>query len=111
MAIQYSVAVNNAKLDAIETTIGISAILKIRTGAAPANCAAADAGTVLATLSLPSDWMAGAASAAKAKSGTCVRYEWCWKVRASYPIRKAGCRHSIVNRLSQRSIACWYRRY
>lgn len=70
MALQLSVAVRNARLDAIETTIGASAILKIRTGAAPADCAAADSGTVLATLSLPSDWMAAASSASKAKSGT-----------------------------------------
>lgn len=70
MTIQYSTAVRNAKLDAIETTIGTSAILKIRTGAAPANPAAADSGTVLATLNLPSDWMAAASAGAKAKSGT-----------------------------------------
>lgn len=70
MTIQYSVTVNNARLDAVETAIGASAILKIRTGAAPANCAAADTGTVLATISLPADWMAAAASASKAKAGT-----------------------------------------
>lgn len=70
MALQFSVTVRNAELDAIETAIGASAVLKIRTGAPPANCAAADAGTVLATLSLPSDWMAAAASGSKAKSGT-----------------------------------------
>ncbi|MCK9994487.1 MAG: hypothetical protein Dbin4_03007, partial [Alphaproteobacteria bacterium] len=70
MSLQYSVTVRNAKLDAVETAIGASAILKIRTGAAPANCAAADSGTVLATLNLPSDYMAAAASGSKAKSGT-----------------------------------------
>jgi hypothetical protein len=70
MAVQLSVAVRNARLDTIETTIGTSAVLKIRTGAQPANCAAADSGTVLATLSLPSDYMAAAASGSKAKSGT-----------------------------------------
>lgn len=70
MALQYSVTVRNAKLDAVETAIGVSAVLKIRTGAAPANCAAADSGTVLATLSLPSDWMAAASSGSKAMSGT-----------------------------------------
>lgn len=70
MALQFSTAVRNAWLDAIETAIGTSAIMKIRTGAAPANCAAADAGTVLATLNLPSDWLAAAASGAKAKAGT-----------------------------------------
>jgi hypothetical protein len=70
MTLQLSVAVRNARLDAIETTIGTSAILKIRSGAAPANCAAADSGTVLATLNLPSDYMAAASSGSKAKSGT-----------------------------------------
>lgn len=70
MALQYSVAVRNAKLDALETAIGLAAIMKIRTGAAPANCAAADSGSVLATLNLPSDWMAAAAAGSKAKSGT-----------------------------------------
>lgn len=70
MTVQFSTAVRNARLDAIETTIGVSAILKIRTGAAPANCGTADSGTVLATLNLPSDWMAAAASGSKALSGT-----------------------------------------
>ena len=70
MALQFSVSVRNSRLDAIETAIGVSAVLKIRTGAAPADCATADSGTVLATLSLPSDWMAGASGGSKAKSGT-----------------------------------------
>ena len=70
MALQFSASVRNARLDAIETAIGASAILKIRTGAAPADCATADSGTVLATLSLPSDWMAAASGGSKAKSGT-----------------------------------------
>lgn len=70
MALQYSVAVRNAKLDAVESTISTSPVLKIRTGAVPATCATADAGTVLATLSLPSDFMAAASSGSKAKSGT-----------------------------------------
>jgi hypothetical protein len=70
MAIQFSVAVRNAILDAIETTIGAGAILKIRTGAAPANPAAVDSGTVLSTLTLPSDWLAAASGGVKSKSGT-----------------------------------------
>lgn len=67
---QYSAAVANATLDAIETAIGLSAVLKIYTGSMPANVAAARTGTVLATLTLPSDWMAAASGGAKAKSGT-----------------------------------------
>lgn len=70
MTLQFSVPVRNAMMNSIETEIGASAILKIRTGAQPANCAAADSGTVLATLLLPADWMAAAAAGAKAKSGT-----------------------------------------
>ena len=70
MALQYSVTVRNAKLDAVETAIGVSAVLKIRSGSAPSDCAAADSGTVLATITLPSDWMAAASSGSKAKSGT-----------------------------------------
>lgn len=70
MALQFSAAVRNARLDAIETAIGTSAVLKIRTGAPPANVAAADSGTVLATLNLPSDWLAAAAAGVKSKSGT-----------------------------------------
>lgn len=60
----------NARLDSIETTVGTSAVLRIRTGAAPADCGTADSGTVLAEMTLPSDWMAAAASGSKALSGT-----------------------------------------
>lgn len=70
MAIQYSVSVNNARLDAIESTTGASAKLNIYSGSAPANCAAADSGTLLATLNLPSDWMAAASAGAKALAGS-----------------------------------------
>jgi hypothetical protein len=70
MALQYSVTVRNAKLDAVETATGASAVLKIRSGSAPANCAAADAGTVLATINLPSDWMDAATGGTKSKAGT-----------------------------------------
>ena len=68
MAIQFSTTVRNAMLDAIETAIGTSAVLKIRTGAAPANCATADSGTVLATITLGSDWAAAASGGTKAWS-------------------------------------------
>src|SRR6478609_8256942 len=70
MSLQLSTSVRNALLDVIESTIGTSAILRIRTGAVPSDCAQADSGTVLATLNLPSDWMANASGGSKAKSGT-----------------------------------------
>lgn len=70
MALQLSTDVRNAMLDAIETFIGTSATLVIYSGAAPANCAAEATGTVLATITLPSNFMADAASGAKALAGT-----------------------------------------
>lgn len=70
MSFQFSTTARNAALDAIETAIGASAILKIRSGSAPADCGTADSGTVLATLNLPSDWLAAASSGSKSKSGT-----------------------------------------
>jgi hypothetical protein len=70
MAIQLSVDVRNARLEAIETTTGTGAIMRIRTGAQPASCATADSGTVLATLTLPSDWMSNASGGTKSLLGT-----------------------------------------
>ena len=70
MALQFSATLRNALLDALETATGASAVLKIRTGSPPADVATADSGTVLATISLPADWMAAASGGTKAKSGT-----------------------------------------
>lgn len=66
MAVQFSVAVRNGKLDGGETAIGTSPVLRLRTGAPPANCAAADSGSVLASVTLASDWAAAAANGSKA---------------------------------------------
>lgn len=70
MTVQLSVEARNARLDSVETIAGTSAILELRTGAQPANCAAADSGTLISAITLPADWMAAAASGQKAKSGT-----------------------------------------
>lgn len=70
MALQLSTTARNALLDAIETAIGASAVLRIRSGSVPANVAAADAGSVLATVNLPSDWMAAASGGSKSLSGS-----------------------------------------
>jgi hypothetical protein len=67
---QKSAAVRNAQMDAIETTVGTSAVLKLRSGAQPASCAAADSGTVVATLNLPADWMSNASAGVKSLLGT-----------------------------------------
>lgn len=70
MALKLSTTVRNARLDQIEATVGTTAVLKIRSGSPPADADAADSGTVLATMTLPSDWMAAASLGAKAKAGT-----------------------------------------
>lgn len=70
MALRYSNTVANARLDAVESTVGTAPTLTIRTGSQPATADTTATGTVLATLTLPSDWMAAASSRAKAKSGT-----------------------------------------
>jgi hypothetical protein len=69
MAFQFSTGTRNASLDAIETTVGTAPTLEIRSGAVPASAGAADSGTVLATASLPSDWLAAASAGAKVLAG------------------------------------------
>lgn len=65
MTIQLSVPVRNARADAWETTIGDSALLRIYSGDAPANCAATESGTLLVEYDLASDWAAAADSGEK----------------------------------------------
>ena len=66
MAVQASTTLRNTWLDAIETAVGTGGSLRIYTGAQPANCAAANSGTLIAHINLRSDWMAAAASGTKA---------------------------------------------
>jgi hypothetical protein len=68
MTVQWSTTLRNNLLDQIETTIGTSAKVQIRTGAQPANCAASAAGTLLAEFALGSDWADAASSGSKAFS-------------------------------------------
>jgi sulfur carrier protein ThiS len=70
MTVQFDVSVRNARLDAIETVIGASPKLQLRTGAQPANCAATATGTLLAELTLPSDWWAAASNGSKVLAGS-----------------------------------------
>lgn len=69
MALNYSTTLRNNQLDQVEGTVGTAAKLYIRTGAKPTACADADSGVLVATLDLPSDWMAAASSGSKAKAG------------------------------------------
>ena len=88
MAIQYSTALRNNLLEAIElscngqtlaagtgaggSVTGTAAQPKLRilTGAQPANCATAQTGTQLLEMTLPADWMAAASGGTKSLSGT-----------------------------------------
>lgn len=70
MAVQLNVTTRNARLDTIESTNGASCALEIRSGAQPANCAAASSGTILATINLPADWANAAAAGAKTLLGS-----------------------------------------
>jgi hypothetical protein len=72
MAIQLSTAARNNRADSIETTLGASAILKIRSGPPPANADAADTGNVLSTIALPADYFANSANGQKALSGSWI---------------------------------------
>lgn len=67
MAIQFKVECRNARLDAIETYGSTSCAMRIYTGAQPADCITANAGTLLVDFNLPADWMAAAATGSKAK--------------------------------------------
>lgn len=70
MALQYSVAVRDAMNNQVEATIGTAPKLQFRTGAPPANCATAASGTLLAELTLPSDWIGASWSGVCTKAGT-----------------------------------------
>jgi hypothetical protein len=70
MALQYSVTVRNAQLDQVQTQVGTAPLLRIYTGAVPATCATAASGTQIASITLPSSWMAAASAGSKALSGT-----------------------------------------
>ncbi len=70
MAIQKSTALRDAEANAYESTVGTSPVMRLFTGAQPANCAAANSGTELANGTLPSDWMGASSAGVVAKAGT-----------------------------------------
>ena len=70
MTMHASTDLRNDWLDRILTIVGASPTLKILTGAAPADCAAAETGTVIATMTLPATWLGAAAGGSISKSGT-----------------------------------------
>jgi len=70
MTLKFSVTVRNGELNAIETAISTTAVLKIWDGAIPATIAGADSGNALVEMTLPVDWMDDASNGVKPKLGT-----------------------------------------
>lgn len=68
MTLQIATSTQNARLDAVEADIGASPVLKIRTGTQPLDCATADSGTVVMSITLSSDWMDVASGGTKSFS-------------------------------------------
>lgn len=69
MTRQFSTLARAAMANAYETLVGASPRLQIRTLAQPANCAAADVGTLLVEIPLPADWLTDPGTGAKALAG------------------------------------------
>lgn len=72
MTVQYSTAVRNARMNQLLSDMAVASstsYIQIRTGAPPANCAAADTGTILAIINLPANFMT-LAGAVASKAGT-----------------------------------------
>lgn len=70
MTFQLSTNVRNAMGNTFESTVGTGPLLRIRTGAPPANCAASRTGTILVSITLPSDWLNAASNGQVTKLGT-----------------------------------------
>ncbi len=70
MAFQLSVESRNATLQALEDTVGANPILGIFTGTVPTDCATGNTGTVVATMTLPTSWLATPTNGVITLSGT-----------------------------------------
>lgn len=70
MTLEFAPLLRNARLDAIESHIGTAALLKLFTGTPPATLGDADSGTLVASMTLPSDWMNAASGGQMTKAGT-----------------------------------------
>lgn len=75
MAFQYGTTLRDNQVAQLQTTVSTSGVLKIFSGAEPANCGAADPSGLLATITLPSTFLTHSA-AVTTLAGT-------WSVSAS----------------------------
>lgn len=87
----------HAMLDAIETDLGASPILYLRSGTPPATLAAADTGTLISTIAMAADAFAGAAAWEKAitaalsdTSADAAGTLGHWRIKTSGAVTKAS---------------------
>ena len=69
MTLQFSTTLRTNRIGQLQTTIGGLAILKLFSGAEPANCAASDPSGPLITITLPASFLTSASGVAT-KAGT-----------------------------------------
>lgn len=67
---QWGTTLRNAWLSLIESTIGASMKIRLLTGDAPANCAAAETGTLICEISCPSNYFNDPAGGIMVKTGS-----------------------------------------
>ena len=70
MPLQFSTTLRNNRIGQVETTMGTSPVLEIRTGPPPASPSDADTGTLLVSITLPSDWLSDPNNGQVTKLGT-----------------------------------------
>lgn len=70
MAAQFSEDVRNDWIDDLVTRLGSGALLDLRTGDAPANCAASATGTLVAQIALPTTYLTTPSGGSASLSGT-----------------------------------------
>lgn len=70
MAINLDTTLRNNMLDEIATRAGSNALLRLRTGAKPANAAASRSGTILVAIDLGTGYLAAASGGSVALAGT-----------------------------------------
>jgi hypothetical protein len=70
MALQLSTTVRTARVAAIETAVGGTALMKLLTGSMPANPAAADTGSTVCSFALPADYLDTPTGGTVGKNGT-----------------------------------------
>jgi hypothetical protein len=78
MSLKFSVAIRNARMAAIESTVGTSGKFRLWSGTPPSTVDGVETGTNLATIDLPADWLTAPSNGLVQKNGV-----WSGTVSAS----------------------------